>query len=255
MSTIEKTKRYELFTLGEIQRKMHDRHIQALKKSMKKYGFLESKPITVYEDGVLLHIIDGHHRFSAAKELGIPVVYLVVKKSEKDSLMDQGKLMIKWSFADFCKAWADAGKGNYIDLMAYSSLIPIRIAANLLANNAANAGNVSGRIENGTFAIKSTAIIDRLLSLIADVGESNKVVTSRAFIASFAKCMQVKEFSADQLQRRIIANPMSLIKTANEAQMLDQLEEIYNFKSAKKIPLAHLVREAMAEKSPKAFSK
>lgn len=251
MSEIDKTKRYDLFTLGEIQRKMHDRHVQALKKSMKKYGFLESKPITVYEDGVLFHIIDGHHRFAAAKELGIPVVYLVVRKSEKDSLMDQGKLMIKWSFSDFCKAWADAGKGNYIDLMAYSSCIPIRIAANLLASNGALTGSITDKIEKGTFVIKTTKIIDRLLSLISAVGETNKVVSSRSFISCFAKCMQVEEFSADQLQRRIISNPLSLIKTANESQMMDQLEEIYNFKSVKKIPLAHLVRESIAAKNQK----
>lgn len=249
MSTIEKTKRYELFNPGETQRIIHQQHINKLKKSMKTHGFLESKPVTVYADGVMFHIIDGHHRFGAAKDLGIPVVYLVVRKSEKESLMIQGELVIKWNFTDFCRAWADRGKVHYIDLISYSTIIPIKLAASMLAGNGACSDNVTTRIKDGTFQIKTTEVIDALLSLIESVGDSNKVVSSRAFIASFAKCMLVEEFSPDQLQRRIIANPLNLIKTANETQMLDQLEEVYNFKSTKKIALAHLAREASAARN------
>lgn len=249
MSTIEKTKRYDLFAPGETQRIIHQQHINKLKRSMKTHGFLESKPVTVYEDRGILNIIDGHHRFGAAKDLGIPIVYLVVKKSEKESLMIQGELVIKWNFSDFCRAWADRGKAHYIELMSYSDILPIKIVASLLAGHGACSDNVTPKIKDGTFQVKTTEVIDTLLNLISDIGESNKVVSSRAFIASFAKCMMVDEFSSDQLKRRILANPLSLIKTASEAQMLDQLEEIYNFKSAKKIPLAHFAREASASKN------
>lgn len=246
MSTIEKTRSYERFNPGETQRIIHPQHIKKLKKSMKLYGFLESKPITVYADGVILNIIDGHHRFGAAKDLGIPVVYLVVKESEKESLMTQGELVNKWNFTDFCRAWADRGKVHYIDLMAYADVIPAKIAASLLAGNSSN---VTDKIKAGTFQIKDTRVIDTLLDIIESVGSSNKAVASRSFIGCFAKFMMVDQFSADQLKKRIIANPLSLVKAANEVQMMDQLEEIYNFKSVKKIPLAHLAREASAARN------
>jgi hypothetical protein len=249
MSTIEKTRRYELFVPGETQRIIHKQHINKLKKSMKLHGFLESKPVTVYADGVMHHIIDGHHRFAAAKDLGIPFVYLVVRKSEKDSLMTQGELVVKWNFNDFCRAWADRGKTHFIDLMLYAEYVPIKIAASLLAGHGACSDNVTPKIKDGTFEIKTTEVINTLIEIIEEIGETNKTVCSRSFIASFAKCMMIPEFLPDQLKRRIMANPLSLIKTANEAQMLDQLEEIYNFKSSKKIPLAHLAREASAKRS------
>lgn len=246
MSAIQKTRSYERFVAGETQRIIHPQHIKNLKKSMKAYGFLESKPITVYTDGVLLHIIDGHHRFGAAKDLGIPVVYLEVRETEKESLMVQGELVNKWKFTDFCRAWADRGKQHYIDLMAYSNVIPPRIAATLLAGGASN---VTEKIKAGTFLIKDTHVIDTLMGIIDSVGPTNNVVTSRSFIGCFAKFMMVEKFLAGQLKNRILANPLSLLKAANEEQMMDQLEEIYNFKSIKKIPLAHLAREASASRN------
>lgn len=246
MNSIEKTRSYERFVPGETQRIIHPQHIKKLKKSMKLYGFLESKPITVYANGAILNVIDGHHRLGAAKDLGIPVVYLVVRESEKESLMTQGELVNKWNFTDFCRAWADKGKQHYIDLMSYADVIPAKIAANLLAGNASN---VTEKIKAGTFQIKDTRIIDTLLEIIDSVGPANKAVTSRSFIGCFAKFMIVDEFSADQLKKRIIANPLSLVKAANEVQMMDQLEEIYNFKSIKKIPLAHLAREASSARN------
>jgi len=246
MNTIQKTRSYERFVPGETQRIIRPQHVKSLKKSMKSYGFLESKPITVYTDGVLFHIIDGHHRFGAAKDLGIPIVYLEVRESEKESLMIQGELVHKWKFTDFCRAWADRGKQHYIDLMAYSDVIPPRIAATLLAGGASN---VTEKIKAGTFLIKDTHVIDTLMDIIDSVGPINKVVASRAFIGCFAKFMLVQEFSAGQLKTRILANPLSLVKASNEDQMMDQLEEIYNFKSIKKIPLAHLAREASAARN------
>lgn len=248
MNTIERTKKYDVFSHGDEQREMKRGHVTQLKKSMKIYGFLASKPVSVYIDDQGRHVvIDGHHRLEAAKSIGIPVVYMVVKESEKNSMMKQNELMLKWNFNNFCQAWAAKGRADYIRLIAYSSIIPIRMAASMLYGYSSHGGDsLSNAIKDGTFEIRTTRVIDALLSLIAHIGETDEVVTSRAFAACFSKAMLVDEFSPTQLRLRIEANPKWLKKVSKDDMMMEQIESLYNFKSKVKIPLAHLAREASA---------
>lgn len=252
MNTIEKTKKYDLFSHGDEQRELKPGHVLRLKKSMRLYGFLESKPISVYlaTDGRMI-VIEGHHRLEAAKSLGIPVVYMVVKESEKNSMMAQNELVLKWNFNNFCKAWSAKGREDYSRLLAYSETIPIQLAASMLWGQGAGSGNVVTAIKDGTFRVKTTEVVDILMALISRIGESNEIVKSRSFIMVFSKCMMVDGFSPEQLAVRIEASPTFLQKTSTAEAMLDQVEELYNFKSKVKIPLAHLAREASAARNAK----
>jgi len=88
-------------------------HILKLKNSMKEYGFLQSQAIIVNED---LQIVDGHMRFTAAKELGIPIFYRVV---ENANLLDYAKVssvVKKWSSLDWAEYHANNGVDDFVKL-------------------------------------------------------------------------------------------------------------------------------------------
>ena len=79
-----KTKNYEMFEYMDSNRKINAGLVERLVKSIKEIGYIESRPIIVNEDMV---VIDGQHRLEACKRLGIPVIYQV-------SNVDMSKAMI-----------------------------------------------------------------------------------------------------------------------------------------------------------------
>ena len=70
--SLYKSTDYKKFKLLEYNRDCDEKHIQNLKEELSKCNDLHLKPLIVSPD---LEIIDGQHRFRAAKELGIPVYY------------------------------------------------------------------------------------------------------------------------------------------------------------------------------------
>jgi hypothetical protein len=95
----------------------------------------------------------------------------------------------------------------------------------------------------GTFKIKTREHADKLVNLFETFGERIPAVRHRPFISAYSKCLFTKEFDEDVFARRLTVNPLMLEKTSNEDQMLKQIEDIYNFKSPNKIPLAFLVTQ------------
>jgi ParB-like chromosome segregation protein Spo0J len=79
-------------------RRLSSLGIKKLVESMKWAGFLESYPLIVVllEDGTYL-LIDGNHRFEAAKELGISLVPGVIKTNLSE--LDRYKLAIQANMA------------------------------------------------------------------------------------------------------------------------------------------------------------
>jgi len=105
--TIESTSDYSQFVKHENQQPQDDAHVRKLAESMKKYGFLPSKPAQVFKHGSKLMLIDGHHRVAAAQLASVPVLYVIEPESHKDLIADGNWLVRKWkteSFVDRCAA-------------------------------------------------------------------------------------------------------------------------------------------------------
>ena len=88
------TKNYDLFELHPFNRDLHKDAL--LKTSMKENGFMPSSPIHCVRNGNgKLKIIRGHHRFANAKELGLPVWY-VIDESNVDLFLLEGSSRSRW---------------------------------------------------------------------------------------------------------------------------------------------------------------
>jgi len=79
---LETTTNYNRFSKNPEQRTISELHANNIAKSMMTAGFLPSKPIQCYKKGDGLIIVDGHHRFEAAKSIGIPVYFFVEADEE-----------------------------------------------------------------------------------------------------------------------------------------------------------------------------
>lgn len=248
-ATLRETTNYACFVYNEEQRPVDVKHVRNLMESMATFGFLPSKPVQCYLDGKKHVIIDGHHRLIAAKNLGIPVIYVVEAKAHADSMSAVNGLQKSWNLKNYVNQYAKRGIPSYVSLLEYFNLgISMMQAARMLTGKAANSGfctqSSTGRaIRDGSFKIKDTSKIEIIASFLRKHGTDNPAFKTANFISAFELCLRVDDFEPEQLTRKLANNPKTIARTANVDQMLDQLEEVYNYKQQIKTPLAFTARE------------
>jgi len=247
-SNIRETAVYTCFKYSPDQRDVKASHVRDIMESMKTWGFLPSKPVQVYQEGKKYVVIDGHHRLAAAKNLQIPVLFVVESKSHIDSIGNVNSVVRKWNLANFVVMYCKRGLADYKELREYAMLgIPLSSAAHFLNGYAGNRdgsqSSVTKAITNGTFKVKTREKIEILASFLRERGSENKTYSSRPFIGAFELLSRIPDFDFGKLSGKLINNPKALAKTATTDQMLEQIEEIYNYHQSIKIPLAFMAKQ------------
>ena len=110
VAIVQETKDYGKFSFMELNRNLSRNHVERLKASFNKAYLLA--PILVNE---FYEIVDGQHRFTAAKEMGLPVRYVVANGYTIDHvkmLNHEGK---NWNVMDHFMSYAKAGLPAYVN--------------------------------------------------------------------------------------------------------------------------------------------
>jgi hypothetical protein len=243
-NTIRETSVYTCFVYNAEQRQIDPKHVRDIMDSMKTWGFLPSKPIQCYQDGKKFFIIDGHHRYLAAKNLQIPVLYVVEAKSHAESMSCVNGLQKPWQLKNYLNQYVKRGIESYRILAEYHELgFPISQAARMLSGHSAYGGqsarSSTGKLlRDGVFKIKTREKIEIIASFVREHGSKNPAFSTNNFIAAFELCLRLKDFEPERLTRKLANNPKTISRTANVDQMLDQIEEVYNWKQQIHAPLA-----------------
>ena len=123
-------------------------HVKNLKSSMMQEGFLRSQAIIVDEN---LNIIDGHHRFTASKELGIPLYYKIVKNADIFQYAKVTSLNKSWSAVDWVQYHASSGNKDFMKLSELMKSFNLKIAIAIpLAENVRDTGVKPDRLYRGS---------------------------------------------------------------------------------------------------------
>ena len=110
-NTIQQTNDYGQFTLLNANRDTNRAHVERLMKEFEERGNLTSvQPILVNEN---FQIIDGQHRFLAAKELGAPVYFTVMQGGTVSEARRMNILHRQWGTDDYAKSYANSGDASY----------------------------------------------------------------------------------------------------------------------------------------------
>ena len=121
VASIFKTISYDRYKFNSLQRKIKESHVKELMESMRLHGFLTNKAISVNEKN---EIIDGHHRYLAAKNLGFPILVQVSKGLNEASIIQANQLQDNWDKHDFTNTYAIQGNPNYIALRDFMQKFP-----------------------------------------------------------------------------------------------------------------------------------
>lgn len=247
---LQKSKAYAQFRANDVQRQLNSLHCKRIAQSIKTHGFIPSKPIQVYKNGSGFVIVDGHHRFDAAKSVGAEFYYVVEDKAAQHVMVDENRLVKTWGLVDYVRLYAAQGSEDYREILKFAAKgIPMTRAASLLWGDSAGSGNAQKAIKQGTFYVKDRVSITKIVAAVAEFGPKNPAAKSNHFIDALSKCLLTPEVDWDVLIKRLRDNLTMVERVNNLPQMLQQFEGVYNFRSRSPIPLAWAVGNAMRSRN------
>lgn len=243
MSKIFETKNYDKFIHAKENRTV-SRH-PILMKSMKLNGFLSCFPLLVEsEPSGKLKIIDGQHRFETAKELGIPVKYVISQVGNLDiPLLNNAQK--RWSPRDFVNSFVTQGNPEYVKLKEFCDKygISISIGASLLSGLVLAGGDTSGTgIKNGTFKVRDSVTATKTMEIVSVARESVEIANTRLFIDCVARCLLIPKFDSARFLHVIQKNPLAFRPQATIEQTLQMFEDAYNHSHRDPIPLKFMAQ-------------
>jgi len=112
-------------------RPINKAHISKLKESMKTHGVLST--LTVMKSKKAYTVLDGHHRWAAAKSLGYSMPAIVVPQGGASAVVDMNTVQKNWSLADFAhyysKSLDKAQAAAYAKLITYEETTKLNYTA------------------------------------------------------------------------------------------------------------------------------
>jgi hypothetical protein len=246
INQVFQTKDYSVFKLLKGNRIINEINIERLKKSFSNAYLLA--PIIVNKH---YEIIDGQHRFAAAKDLGLPINFIVEPDYGLREVQILNTNMKNWQKVDYLHAFCDLGYEEYIKMKEFMEEFPdfgISAAERILINFSSGSyggqyninGKARGRVrsfENGNFFIPDLQAAYDNARKILDFKNYYEGFNRTVFVATMIGIFKNENYDHQRMIARLKANPTILEHCSNIAQYKLLLEEIYNFRSRDKVSL------------------
>jgi hypothetical protein len=248
---IRSTTNYGLFELHQFNRNIGT--TQLLEESMKKHGWISAYPMLVTKNGNgLLKIKSGHHRFTAATRIGIPVKYVIVDNNSI-TIHELERTTKQWSLHDYLNSYYRVGLNHYGVVKQYieDTGISIAPAISLCAGESAASNNHRDRFKAGAYKTGDMKRANDIKSMVVALKRIGfKYAASTPFVWALSRVSWVKEFDPLTFLKKAGSHSQLLEKQKDQQSYLEMIESIYNFSAKlKRVPLAFLANEAARERN------
>lgn len=234
-SKIESTTNYSRFKFMDGNRPVNSGRVRKLMKSIKRKNMLQQFPIVCMKNGTGLYIMDGQHRYTAARELKLPIFFVEAKNVELADVAATNSAQKGWTPSDFLSSYAALGNPDYVTLRDFVAEhgLPITTSASILSGVLGNEVNNGGNGFNaGHFKVNDLNFANRVASAITALTRHFKYAKERGFVIAVARLLKLKQFSITRLISKLEHQSSKLVKCATWIQYVEILEEIYNWKSS-----------------------
>jgi hypothetical protein len=245
------TRDYDKFELNPQNR---DTEPDKLRKSMERYGFLPQYPLHCVPNGTKLKIKAGHHRFAVARELGIPVYYVLA--DDGDIGIHELEAATKpWSLADYLTSYVREGRGYYVEVKQFWTRtdLPLGCCIGMLAGELAASHNKYPGFKAGNYRVtpagrQHAEAVARLVAAAKEAGSA--FATTTPFVQAASRVVIVEEVDLTELERRLGKWNHLLERQRSIRDYVLSLEQVYNHASKeRRLPLAFLSDAAARARS------
>ena len=246
------TRNYDLFKIGNDNRKVDISRRAKLRASMKAYGWIPAYPMHVSRTPSGMVVKDGQHRFRIAQEMGLSVWYVV--SDDKCDIAVVNDAQRPWNMRDYCERYMKQGNSDYRRLFDFCEehKIAISIGANLLFGNAAQSGNVHDVFKGGSFKIKDEKYAHNCIRAFLAIRDASPESANVNCMNAISAIMRIEGFDVDRLVRKIAHRSDLIRRYGNREAYLDMFEKIYNDSAHKdRMALKFTAIEAMNKRNLK----
>lgn len=230
------TRDYNLFTFLRGNRNIDTANLEKIKESMQEEQLLI--PIIVNQN---MEIIDGQHRFTAAKELKLPIYYIVNEAYGLEQVLrcNTGGSK-KWTNEDFLVQHCEMNNENYIEFKNLCQLYSVSVS-DMMKIFCKIQGEKSSifkqNFRNGSFVMDEKKEAQEFLNALDDfnIDDFYKYNKKGNFIAAFMKLYFRKGYDHEVMKSKLETNSYQLKKCATTDQYLSMLcNKIYSYGGNKK---------------------
>jgi len=234
---IYSTTEWAYFKLLEENRFVNEAHVEALMNSFVKDGYL----FTILYVNENMQIIDGQHRFEAAKRSGLPVYFMVMPGWGIKEVTILNVNSRNWTIVDFMETHAKSGNPNYIRFKEFYDAHEFEITVcQLIVAGKRSRGTASfDKFRTGLMIVDDQQITEAYLRAkkIMELKQFHPHgFRSRNFVEAILILLNTKNYDHAHLIEKLTLYPEVLLVQARSLRVEEYLKlflDKYNFRRTK----------------------
>jgi hypothetical protein len=229
-SKVYETKDYGIFKIIEGNRSIKEGQVERLIESIKDRNLLNVNPIIV---NTKMEIIDGQSRLAAAKQLNVPIHYMVAQVANLEDVRLLNINVKTWGMDDYLESYLSQKLSDYYTLKKFhdSYAIPLTICLVLLSGMKDRA-EVRASFKNGEFKVTSLPSAKRVAEKLLDIREyaDRGVWRSRDFIQAVIGLDNNHTINHEKLLKKFKQSGHTIYRQGSTQDYLRRFTEIYDYK-------------------------
>lgn len=222
------TTNYERFKFIDGNRPITQSNLKQKIDSIQRVGYIDGNPIIcskdMYEKTKMLYIIDGQHRFTALKKLGMPIPYELISGDVVTLIKELNASQKAWQLRDYINMWVNRRYPTYLKLNDFINKNGFKtvVGVNIAYANSTSGHDYSTRIKLGDDFIwnpRAQEIADYIKTSNVPYWENTNFI--RACLVLFKK-------ADDKYIKKLHSKLITIPQMAQSSQYLRAFENIIN---------------------------
>ncbi|MCW3120903.1 MAG: hypothetical protein JWQ38_395 [Flavipsychrobacter sp.] len=235
--SVYETKNYVPFSSLAENRLVNEAHVQALMESFVNDGYL----FTILYVNEKLEIIDGQHRFEAAKRSSLPVYFMVMPGWGIREVTILNVNSRNWTIEDFMETHAKAGNPNYVRFKEFfdANEFDVSVCQILIMGRRSGGNATTDTFRLGQSQIDDQQITDAWVKVkkISELKQFHpKGWKSRNFIEAVLTLLKTKDYDHEHMIMKLSLYPEFLLAESKSLRVDEYLQiflDKYNFRRQK----------------------
>ncbi len=226
-SVVSSTMNYDRFRFDQTQRPPDQKHVQEMIEALKEKNFLREYPIVV---DVNFTVVDGQHRLLAAKELGLPLFYIISKTMTPQDVATVNRHQKEWKIGDYLHSYCMQGKPAYLALQEFNKDYPflsVSVCRFLLGGHSQRQGRL---FEDGQFSVSQPELAVKTANHLVELSNSTKLHVRWQFVAAVASMVVHPQYNTKRMIQKLGYLSGQLHRCVDTNDYLAMLSDIYNYK-------------------------
>lgn len=233
---IYSTTDYSKFKTLHANRNIDENNLKRIKES-----FNEMYLLTIIIVNEFFEIIDGQHRFNAAKENGNSIYYTIAQGYGIKEVQVYNTNSKVWIKKDFLTCYVAEGKPAYQELEEFMKAFPdfgIQVATKILTGFDRGTTNIvegkkmfSKDFQNGTLRLRNTTKSYIVARKLMDYKEFYAGFKRSTFVSSILPLFDNRVYDHKRMLLKLKISPIRLDHCTNVEQYRLLLQKIYNWKA------------------------